>query len=76
MVIAPHSHTGNYEADPYYFGPVQTTDGMAVVDGIWQALPYFNAFLLRDGVREQQVYYYTYVEDEWKTDRGLAARRI
>ncbi len=67
LVIAPETHTGNYRADPYELGDPLALQKQQVVGEIWQAVPFFSAFL-KDSRAEpvREIRYYTFVERQWK----------
>jgi len=69
VVIAPHTHTGNYHCDPYEVLPPRPLPRSQVVREVWEALPLFDACLKGDyGAQPLRlVRYYTYVERAWKT---------
>jgi putative CocE/NonD family hydrolase len=68
VVIGPETHTGDYRADPYDFGAPLSLEKGEVIAKIWEAGPFFDAFLKNagEGGAGREVRYYTYVERQWK----------
>jgi putative CocE/NonD family hydrolase len=54
--------------DPYELGQPLSLKQRAVIDAVWQAVPFLNASV-RDGGNDELIHkvrYYTYVERQWK----------
>jgi hypothetical protein len=68
VIIAPETHTGSYRSDPYDLGPPPRLDQQQVIRDVWEAVPFFDAFLKTDATAGPRhlVRYYTYVERQWK----------
>jgi putative CocE/NonD family hydrolase len=71
LVIAPHTHTGNYLADPYDVSGPWAFETTNLVPPEYSAGWFLYRFLKQAGApaRERRVVYYTYVENAWKETR-------
>lgn len=69
VVIAPHTHGATYRVDPYDFGTPARLDDEEMIREVWQAIPFFDAFLTAEGapVRRCEVVYYTYGVGVWQS---------
>jgi uncharacterized protein len=66
VVIVPHTHTGNYRADPYETRFPAQLDTTRVLNEEWQPIPFFGPYLKGEGREPRRfVRYYTYVENTW-----------
>ena len=54
VVLVPQTHTGDYFADPYYFGEPVPLPRSWLVGSVWQALPFFELFLRETPARTIQ----------------------
>jgi len=68
VVITPETHGAGYPVDPYSLLDPQPLDSDDVIEDVWEAVPFFDAFLLDDAIGEsrREVVYYTFVEHRWK----------
>jgi putative CocE/NonD family hydrolase len=82
LVLAPHTHTGNWWCDPYYFGDPLPLVSNQVIRDVWEAVPFLDQHLRHGGVANPRraIVYYTYVENTWHATEawppaGFAAQR-